>query len=385
MTQRIFYIFHGRYPSEKAAALFAAKSCEAFGALEVPLTLLVPRRLGRGGVSPHTYFRIDRNFSTIFLPTIDVFEVPYVKRVAFYVTYVTFSLVSLAYLLLYARKDDYVYSNESLPLFLASYFFPNTLYEVHDFPEKKIGFYRRLLQRMKLVLVTNEWKAGELLKKFSLDKEQVFCERNAVDIREFTLALSKEEARVKLKLAPEVPIILYTGHLYSWKGAHVLAEAGRHLEGVLICFVGGTEKDVMLFRNLYSMIPVLQFFGHQPHEEIPIWQKAADILILPNTAKEEISRLYTSPMKLFEYMASERPIIASDIPSVRDVVDDSEVYFVESDNALALAKKIKTVLREHRKAEEVSKRAREKVLRYTWQARAKRIVERMRGNPSETV
>ena len=126
------------------------------------------------------------------------------------------------------------------------------------------------------------------------------------------------------------------------------------------------------------MIPVIQFFGHQPHDEIPLWQKAADVLVLPNTAKEEISRLYTSPMKLFEYMASERPIISSAIPSIRDIVDDSEVYFVEPDNAELLAKKIKTVLRENRKSEEVAKRAREKVMHYTWEARARRVIAFMK-------
>jgi glycosyltransferase involved in cell wall biosynthesis len=53
-----------------------------------------------------------------------------------------------------------------------------------------------------------------------------------------------------------------------------------------------------------------------------MWQKAADALVLPNTAKEDISKYYTSPMKLFEYMASRRPIVATNIPSITEIINE---------------------------------------------------------------
>jgi len=71
-------------------------------------------------------------------------------------------------------------------------------------------------------------------------------------------------------------------------------------------FVGGTSATYWRYRKEY-VAANMHFVGHVPHEEIPAWQAAADMLIIPNTAQQEISTHYTSPMKLFEYMASERP------------------------------------------------------------------------------
>jgi glycosyltransferase involved in cell wall biosynthesis len=376
--KHIFYLFHGRFPSDKAAGLFAAKSCEAFGDHSMGLTLLVPRRRGVLSQDPYTHYSLRHSFLTQYLWTIDVFHIPGIRRVAFYISYVAYAFMSFFYILLYAYKKDIVYSNEVLPLLLATFVFPHTVYEVHDYPKTKKWVYGLLLRRVQFIVVTNEWKRRRLIAEFSLPTEKLFVERNGVDIKEFTIDVSKALAREKLKLEPRKPIILYTGHLYSWKGAHILAQAAESLPNARVAFVGGTEKDIALFRGLYGRIPSIQFFGHRPHDEIPLWQKAADVLVIPNTAKEDISKFYTSPMKLFEYMASDRPIVASDIPSVREIVSEADAFFTPPDDVTALTETLQYVLNHPDEAVGRARHARATVEGYSWYARAERILQQLK-------
>ncbi|OJI08999.1 MAG: hypothetical protein COV08_02485 [Candidatus Vogelbacteria bacterium CG10_big_fil_rev_8_21_14_0_10_49_38] len=105
-----------------------------------------------------------------------------------------------------------------------------------------------------------------------------------------------------------------------------------------------------------------------------MWQKAADILILPNTAKKDISKYYTSPMKLFEYMASGTPIVASDIPSIREIVDDASATFFTPDDPADLKEKIQATLADTKCAQEKAVNAYKTAREHDWNARAKRII-----------
>ncbi len=117
----------------------------------------------------------------------------------------------------------------------------------------------------------------------------------------------------------------------------------------------------------------IRIVGHRPHAEVPLWQRAADILVLPNTAKEAISRFYTSPMKLFEYMASGTPIVASDLPSVTEILTSERGVLVEPDNPKALASAIGRALADEQAAARAG-RAQAWVAEHTWAKRAARIL-----------
>jgi glycosyltransferase involved in cell wall biosynthesis len=101
---------------------------------------------------------------------------------------------------------------------------------------------------------------------------------------------------------------------------------------------------------------------------------AADALVLPNTALDIISARFTSPLKLFAYMASGKPILASDLPSIREVLDDTCAYFFTPDDAQNLARGVEKVLSDATGAAERGHEAREKVKAYSWKARAARIL-----------
>ncbi|MCK5021969.1 MAG: glycosyltransferase [Candidatus Pacebacteria bacterium] len=366
----LFLIFHGRFPSEKAASIFTAENCASFSKSGWKVVLLVPRRLDRIKKDPFLYYSVSNNFSIKFLPVIDLFS--FSKKIAFYISFITFSISTFFYLLFKVKKEDVIYSNETFPLFISP--FKRTFYEMHDFPESNFWFYKILMKKVKWVLIHNEWKVNKAVDKLRVSRNKVLHQPNVVNIKMFDIKLSKEEARKKLNLPKDKKIIIYTGHLYGWKGTNILADSIEYLDdSFLFIFVGGTKDDIENFKKKYNRNVL--FVGNKEHGEIPIWQKAADILVLPNTAKEKISKYYTSPMKLFEYMTSQRAIIASDIPSIREVVDDEMVYFVDPDDPLKLSKSIKDLILDVDLQSRISKNAYNHILSQTWDKRAKTITE----------
>jgi hypothetical protein len=104
-----------------------------------------------------------------------------------------------------------------------------------------------------------------------------------------------------------------------------------------IAVIGAEEKDIPELHRLY---PDSMFIPFRPYKEVADNQAAADVLLLPNTGQNAMSARYTSPLKLFTYMASGIPIVASDIPSVREIVDDASALLVAPDDAEALAEGI---------------------------------------------
>ena len=110
---------------------------------------------------------------------------------------------------------------------------------------------------------------------------------------------------------------------------------------------------------------------------MPLSLKSADVLVLPNSNREKLSRAYTSPMKLFEYMASGRPIVASDVPSLREILDETNCYFFTPDDPESLAQVVITTIN-NPEAQKKADKARKDVEKYSWDKRAVAIMEFMR-------
>jgi glycosyltransferase involved in cell wall biosynthesis len=219
-------------------------------------------------------------------------------------------------------------------------------------------------------------KEKRLAEKYGFPVERMLLQPNAVDVSYFEISQSLEDARRQLGLPINKRIALYTGHLFSWKGVYALADAAAYVpDNTAVYFVGGTVDDRFALQQYVRSrrIPNIEFLPHQEHAKIPVFLRAADVLILPNTAKENASKYETSPVKLFEYLAAHKPIVASDIPSIREIVSEREVFFFEPDNERSLAQTIATALTSTDAVLKKSHAARELAKVHSWEARSANI------------
>jgi len=171
------------------------------------------------------------------------------------------------------------------------------------------------------------------------------------------------------------PLVGYAGHLYPWKGVDVLIHALATLPDVDGLVVGGhpAERDRARVEALADTLHVrerVRFTGQLPPADVPAQLLTASILVLPNTPSA-ISERYTSPLKLFEYMALGRPIVASDLPSIREVLTDGETaMLVAPGDPAALAAAIRRLVADPPLAARLASAAHALSAHYTWDQRA---------------
>lgn len=366
---KIIYIANVRLPTEKAHGLQIMKMCQAFSLANIDIELLIPWRFNPIKEGPFDYYGVDKIFKIKKLFSIDLVGLPF----GFWIQSFSFSLVTFFYL--FFKKADFIYSRDLLPLFFLSLFKKNLVYEVHYLPGH-FWIYQGLLKRVKALVVITQ-KLKELYQKEGISQEKILVAPDGVDLDFFQISESQEKCRQKLNLPQDKKIVLYTGHLYRWKGVATLLKVAQNFQNILFVFVGGTQTDIKNFKFQVSDLKLenVLVVGHRPHQEIPFWLKAADVLILPNSAKEKISQYWTSPMKMFEYMAVERPIVASDLPSIREVLNENNAILVEPDNPQSLAQGIEKVLKNLDFSTKISNQALKDVQKYTWSKRVNNIIK----------
>jgi len=184
--------------------------------------------------------------------------------------------------------------------------------------------------------------------------------------------------RGRVTPAPSNNVVGYAGHLYSWKGVDTLLRAVAQLPGVRALVVGGHEEepDLGRLRTLASELDIVErvtFTGHVQPNEVAAHLADAAVLALPNPASA-ISTRFTSPLKLFEYMAAGRAIVASDLPAIREILRNNETaLLVEPGSAAALADGIRRLLDDRALAARLAQAALDAAPAYSWGRRAERL------------
>lgn len=154
--------------------------------------------------------------------------------------------------------------------------------------------------------------------------------------------------RQKLLVAGRDKLIVYSGALSKFKGIDLLIDVAKELPNIQFTFAGGNQTQVQAYQQLAKekQVQNVTFLGYLPQNELSSLLQAADILAHPHCAGKEAS--FTSPLKLFDYMASGTPIVATEIPPLMEFKSSSAVAaWCEADNPKAFAQSVEKTLITH--------------------------------------
>jgi glycosyltransferase involved in cell wall biosynthesis len=173
-------------------------------------------------------------------------------------------------------------------------------------------------------------------------------------------------------------VAAYAGHLYPWKGVDVFVQALAIAPGVHGLIVGGHPKEAdldrvrQLVRDL-SLANRITITGLLPPGEVTQAMAPASVLVLPNPTSA-ISEHYTSPLKLFEYLHLGRPIVASNLKAIREVLaDERTALLVPPGDVESLAAALLRLKAEPETRRRLAEAALQLAPGYTWAVRAAKL------------
>ncbi|MCC5786764.1 MAG: glycosyltransferase [Phycisphaerales bacterium] len=176
------------------------------------------------------------------------------------------------------------------------------------------------------------------------DPDRVAVIPDGVDVEQFSMPSDPGPCPLPdLSPGADAPRVVYCGHLYDWKGIPAIIDAARLRPGLAFHLVGGLPEDIERARSNAEGLGNVSVPGRVAYREVPrrLWH--ADVLLLVPGASEP-SKDWTSPVKLGEYLASGAPIVASNIPALRDWLGDEHADWCEPDDPASLASAIDRAL-----------------------------------------
>jgi len=190
--------------------------------------------------------------------------------------------------------------------------------------------------------------------------------------------ISQMDAVQEIAKTTQERTVLYLGSLHLWKGVELVVRAISEVPTARLQIVGGTRDRISALRTLANTLSVAErvdFVGQVPPSRRFEYIKTATVCVLPLTKKSIASR-YTSPLKLFEYMAAGKAIVVSDLPSMKEVITDGvHALMVAPEDPHALATAIGRLLEDRPLRDRLGDAARRLAEDYDWKQRALRIVD----------
>lgn len=225
--------------------------------------------------------------------------------------------------------------------------------------------------RLHLVMISQGIK-DFYVKKYGVNPDRIKVLPDGCNLDDFAGASDKELVLNKDRLK-----IGYFGKTLVGKGIDVIRRLAEIDPEDDFEIYGGTKEDSEK-ETKASFSSNVHFRGHVQNSEIPRLMCDMDVLLLPNQDKlmvmgEDIGK-FTSPLKLFEYMASGRVVLASDLPVIREVLDESNAYMADSSDEKEWLSAIESIKSNNDEAVKRAKKAKSDAAKYTWKSRAIQMV-----------
>lgn len=395
---KLFYIANARIPTEKAHGIQILKMSEVFGqALGFDnFCLVLPTRFGsekteKGTISPNVCRRygLKTVFKTKQLPTIDLLQLTDRFRglldvLAYFIETISFGFSSLFFCLV--SQPDAIYTRDFylLPILLISG--KPIYYETHYFPA---NFFAQFLHRLVfphlagLIAITHSFT--DHFSRFNFQPKRFLVAHNGADLDFFAGIADKDKLARKdvLKIPRNAIVIGYIGRLAGAgedKGKHVLLSALTTIcqknPQVRCLIVGEEAQNISAFARVVPRHLSRRFIftGVVPYEQMPVYFSLLDIGLIPFPDRPHF-RYFMSPLKVFDYLACGIPIVTSDFPSLREILTEKNAVFVKPGNQKHLASGITDLINNPVKRREMKLANRKLAQKYTWQKRARQILD----------
>lgn len=370
----VVYISNSTIPSRTANSIHVMKMCQALASNGCRVTLLAPDNKSEyelGSECVFDYYGVD--------PCFEIYKLPW------------FGIKGRAYIYsaLCAKKvreiqPDLVFGRDIIGCALSSFLKLPLIFESHS-PIVECGILPRLFFNLlsqsknleKFVVITHALKKKYLKTHPHLERKIYVAPDGADLVPNGTRPICLPSAGKRLQVG-------YVGHLYQGKGMEVVSLLAAQCDWADFHVVGGLETDITYWKSKCSKIRNIKFHGYVPSNEVASYQIAFDVLLLPNQmtvtphggGKSNIGA-WTSPLKLFEYMAASKPIIASDLPVLREVLEDERnALLCAHDNHQEWVDALERIRANPSLANQLGKIAyKDFNSLYTWYSRARCLIE----------
>jgi glycosyltransferase involved in cell wall biosynthesis len=297
-----------------------------------------------------------------------------------------FPIISVCLMSLVIRlnnKIDIVYSRDVFSCMFNALTGAKVVFEMHQ-PSSQFGKFSRIL--IKLLFKMNNFcllvVITESLRKWFESHYPKVKTKLAVfpDGADFhTLGELKSRSRKKtFKVG-------YVGHLYPGKGMEIISQLVKRLDDLQFEIIGGAQQDLKKWKKELNDSPNVKFHGHVEHSKICTAMADFDVLLAPLQEKviardgtSDIGQ-WTSPLKIFEYMSAGKPIIASDLPVLREVLTHGRnALMCSPTNVEGWEKALYDIKNDSLLAKKLARNARCDLKdMYSWKKRAQNIIKRI--------
>lgn len=370
---RIAYLSNAPLPSDEANAVQVMKMCAAFAGQGHTVSLFA-RTGPMASTDVHRYYGVGQTFQVVRFhrPAIAwAGKALFAARVARAVGR--------------RPQPDLLYARDPLSLCAAASLGSPLVFEMHGLPSGSVSrlahwwlFTRPNFRR--LVVISEALRRDVMRAMPWLDAETIVA---AHDAAQLPAGAGDAGYRAQWTRRTGKLRVGYVGQLYPGKGMEIIAPLAQRLPDVEFHVVGGAAEDVAAWRGRINGTANLFLHGHVPPQATESFRQAMDVLLVPT--QPEVARAggsakraaWISPLKLFEYMASRKPVVVSDLPVLREVVQhEVNALLVPPSDVGAWAAAIQQLAGDAALRARLAEQAYQTVAaRHTWEQRARRVLE----------
>jgi glycosyltransferase involved in cell wall biosynthesis len=359
---RILYLSRSLIPSRQANSIHVMNMCNAFSNNHNVL-LLGMKSTHNNAVDIFSYYGVSNKFS------LDLIKIR--RKIFNFLSYFESAMKIIRY------KPDVVYSRTLTLAWLSTILRFPVIFESHDpvvlFKGIRSGIFNRLMSSkklMRIVVISKPLKDSYC--KYGIDEKMILVAHDAANENNATPLKFKNKKRLQVG---------YIGHLYKGRGIELIASMAQRCEWADFHIAGGMENDIKYWKSRYNNINNLKFHGFLDPSKVQSFMRGCSVLLAPYQSIVEVlgggnTVDWMSPLKIFEYMSSGVPIIASDLPSLREILIPGKTCLMCEYNNIEDWVRNLNSLKSDLLRREISESAKKVFIKsYTWDIRAQLVLD----------